>query len=306
VPLVAVLGARGFLGAQVVGSFASVADVEVVQVVRRTDRAEGAGRWESLDLLDDDEGSLSAAMTRVHPQVVVNCTGLTIGPRADLIAQNVVAVGRLLDALERSGIAARLIHLGSAAEYGPGPTGHPVSEASCPRPTSVYGTTKLAATQLVVEAVRSGRLEATVLRIFNPLGPGMADHTLPGAALRKMRQAMAQRAPGIQMGPLEAVRDFIDLRDIGAAVVAATQTARLVDPVVNIGSGTGHPVRDVVAAIGGALGFAGSIDEDEAGSPRSADVPWQVADVRLAAQSLGWSARHDLESAVRSMVDAGR
>ena len=68
---------------------------------------------------------------------------------------------------------ARLVHLGSAAEYGRGPGRAPVREDEPARPVGPYGVTKLAGTRLV-ELARTAGLPAVVLRVFNPVGPGGA------------------------------------------------------------------------------------------------------------------------------------
>ncbi|HEX7611814.1 MAG TPA: NAD-dependent epimerase/dehydratase family protein, partial [Candidatus Limnocylindrales bacterium] len=195
----------------------------------------------------------------------------------------------------------RLVHIGSAAEYGPGTIDRPVVETTWPRPVSPYGIAKLAATHLVAASAAAGQ-DAVVLRVFNALGPAMPPGTLPSTALSRLTDAMMCSASHIEMGPLDAVRDFVDVRDIAAAVVAACRAPRLEAPVINVGSGTGHSARELVQALAERVGFAGEIGEAAAGSPRSSDVPWQVADVSLAERLLGWRATHDLRSTVELMT----
>jgi nucleoside-diphosphate-sugar epimerase len=127
---------------------------------------------------------------------------------------------------------------------------------------------------------------------------------MPGAALRRLAEAVANSAPRIEMGPLGAVRDFVDVRDVAAAVVAACLAARLEASIVNVGSGAGHSARELVEVLAERLGFAGEIGEAAAGSPRSSDVPWQVADITLAERILGWHPVHDLRSSVE-LLGAG-
>jgi nucleoside-diphosphate-sugar epimerase len=177
-----------------------------------------------------------------------------------------------------------------------------VPESTCPRPVSAYGIAKLAATELVAGAAAAGA-DAVVLRVFNALGPAMPPGSLPSTALSRLTDAVATSAPRIEMGPLGAVRDFVDVRDIAAAVVAACRATRLNAPVINVGSGNGHTARELVLALAERLGFVGEIGEAAPGSPRSSDVPWQVAEMSLAERALGWRAVHDLRSTVESMTD---
>jgi len=300
VTIALVLGANGFIGSHVADAMRALPGVEVVGAGLGAPLPGLEGRWLDLDLLADD-GRLEAELRSASPNLLVNCTGATTGTPADLVRLDVLTTARLLEAITRSGVRTRLIHLGSAAEYGRGATGEPVGESACPRPVSPYGIAKLAATQLVVASAAQG-LEATVLRVFNALGPSMPPDSLPGAALRRLSEAAAGSASRIDMGPLGAVRDFVDVRDIASAAVAACRAPRLDAPIVNVGSGVGHTARELVQALAERLGFDGEIGEAQAGSPRSSDVPWQVADISLAERVLGWRAAHDLRSTVELMT----
>ena len=298
--LAVVLGANGFIGRHVAQAMSGWPEIEVVGAGLGTPLPGLERRWLDIDLLAGD-GRLAAELRAMDPRLVVNCTGATAGTAAELTRLNVDTTAALLEAIARSGIRARLIHLGSAAEYGSGKTGHPVAETATARPLSPYGTAKLAATRLVTAEAAAGR-DAVVLRVFNALGPGMPPGTLPGGALRQLADAVANASSRIEMGPLGSVRDFIDVRDIGAAVVAAGRSPRLDSPVINVGSGAGHSARELVLALARRVGFLGDIGEGAAGSPRSSDVPWQVADVSLAWRLLGWRAVHDLNSSVVLMT----
>ncbi|PSJ23958.1 NarL family transcriptional regulator, partial [Streptosporangium nondiastaticum] len=72
-------------------------------------------------------------------------------------------------------------------------------------------------------------------------------------------------------------------------------------PVLNIAGGTARPVRAVAEALIAAAGFRGELDEDGAGSSRSAAVPWQEADVSLARKALDWSPRRSLATSVTDL-----
>ncbi len=302
--LVLVLGANGFIGSHVSTALTSQPDVEVVGAGLGTPLPGLERGWLDLDLLAGDDTRLEAELRGLKPDAVVNCTGASVGSTSDLVRLNVLVTARVVEALARSNLGTRLVHFGSAAEYGPGPAGRPVTESACARPVSPYGIAKLAATQIVLAAADQGR-EAVVLRVFNALGPSMPENSLPGAAQRRLAEAVATGTQRIELGPLGSVRDFVDVRDIAAAVVAACRVPSLDAPLVNVASGTGHTARELVDALARAVSFEGEIAETAAGSPRSSDVPWQVADVSLARKVLGWQSVHDLRSSVELMT-AGR
>lgn len=275
---VLVTGGTGFLGAHVVAA-AERAGLSVVAAAR------SAGR--RVDLAGDPR-AVAALVADVAPDVVVNCAGATAGSTAALTAANLVGVDCLLGALRSSAPRARLVHFGSAAEYGRGEPGVPVGETVAPQPVGAYGVTKLAGTRLV-ELARDAGLDAVVLRVFNPVGPGAPAGSLPG------RLVAALRLGGeVRLGPLDAVRDFVDARDVADAALAAALAPALPHPVLNVGCGRGTPVRALVKELVALAGHAGVVREDAPGSPRSADVPWQQADIALARADLGWRPRRPL------------
>jgi NDP-hexose 4-ketoreductase len=308
VPVLLVVGAGGFIGRHVTVAARALPGMRVVGAGRGSPPPAFAvgpeGDWLAIDLLQEPL-DLTAALRNLRPDALVNCAGTTTGTRSELVASNVVATAHLLESLERSATGTRLVHIGSAAEYGPGEVGVPVTESADPRPVGPYGISKLCGTQLVTAAARAGKVEAIVLRVFNALGPGMAEDSLAGTAFRRATDALASGTDTIRMGPLDAVRDFVDVRDVAAAVVAAGGLRRFEAPIVNIGSGMGHSARELVQALAAALGFGGAISEEDEGSPRSAEVPWQVADRSLAGRILAWGPAHHLGSTVEFVAGAG-
>src|SRR5690606_30438985 len=166
-----------------------------------------------------------------------------------------------------------------AAEYGAVTPGVPVGGAPPPPPLGVYGVPRLASTRLVELSAPEGALAAGALRVFNPVGPGLPPGNLSGGAAQSLREASRTGADHITLGPLDAHRDFVDVRDVAAAIVAAALADRVPQPVLNVGSGEAVPVRDAVALLARTAGFTGRIAETARAPSRSRDVPWIAADV---------------------------
>ena len=103
-------------------------------------------------------------------------------------------------------------------------------------PVGPYGVTKLKATRLVT----GSGLPATVLRVFNPVGAGMARDSMPGMAASAMADALASGRDAITLGDLSARRDFVDVRDVAEAAAAASRHETL-PAVINVGSGRATP-----------------------------------------------------------------
>lgn len=278
-PRVLVIGADGYLGRNVLVALRTRPDLRVRAATR------SGGGDVCLDLAGHP-GHVAAVLTEEMPDVVVNCAGAVSGTEAELTAANVTGPATLVTALARVAPGIRLVHLGSAAEYGATEIGVPVTEDMPATPVSAYGRSKLAGTRLVVLG-RSAGLDTVVLRVFNPIGPHSPTASLPGRVVSELVRAVATR-DDIHLGPLSSVRDFVDVRDIARAVLAAVGAATLDQPILNLGSGVGTPVRSIVDELATVAGFTGSVVESSAGSDRSAAVPWQRADISAIGGALDW------------------
>ena len=294
-----VLGGSGFLGGHV-RRRARAAGLDVV-TAGRSGLPDSPGH-RLVDLAADDPARIAAMLAEVSPDAVINCAGATVGRPEALVAANVNGTYALVKAMLLAARPARLVHLGSAAEYGRAEPGIPVSERAAPRPAGLYGSTKLAGSRLVDLAAAAG-LESVVLRVFNPVGPGAPRTGLPGRLAAELRQ-YAAHGTDVRVGPLDAVRDFVDARDVADAAVAAAAAARRPRPVLNIGSGRAVPVRAMVNELLAISGCAATVHEDAAGPARSAEVPWQQADISRAAEDLGWQPRRDLATSLADLWKA--
>ncbi|MEU5696698.1 NAD(P)-dependent oxidoreductase [Actinosynnema sp. NPDC020468] len=291
---VLVFGASGYLGSEV----ATVLSARGAEVVRAGRAARDPG-WVAHDLVHGGPDDLVARLAEVRPDVVVNCTGRLDGTVAELVAANVTATANLVDALADSGT--RLVTLGSAAEYGVVPDGTPVAEDAPAEPVAAYGITKLAATSLVRAAVTAGRLDAAVLRVFNPIGAGMPGGTVLGRAAAGIRKSLVDGGD-VVLGPLGAFRDFVDVRDVAEAVSAAALASDLgAGPVLNVGSGAAVTVREAVKLLVEVSGFTGRVVESDPAPHRSGAVNWIEADLTRVGEALGWRPRHTLAESVRDL-----
>ncbi|MCX4529417.1 MULTISPECIES: NAD(P)-dependent oxidoreductase [unclassified Streptomyces] len=280
-----VLGRTGYLGAHVVDRLRALPGARVFDGGRSPDADFG------VDLAADRPERLAATLAAAAPDVVVNCAGATGGDAVTLAEVNARGPAALCAALREAAPAARLVHLGSAAEYGPGEPDTRVTEWAATRPVGPYGATKLAGTV----AVTSSGLDAVVLRVGNPVGPGAPLTGLPGRIAALLREAGPDPEAVLRLGDLSAHRDFVDVRDVAQAVALAVTAPGPLPPVLNIGSGRAVPVRALVRVLAARAGFRGRIEEAEAGgSARSAQVSWQCSDITAAAEALGWRPAHGL------------
>ncbi|MEN8651072.1 NAD-dependent epimerase/dehydratase family protein [Streptomyces sp. 21So2-11] len=324
---VLLLGANGYLGRFVADRLLADPAVQLTALGRGDDADV------RFDLATGSPGALTRFLDAVHPGVVINCAGATRGGARDLTRHNTIAVATVCEALRRSGCGARLVQLGCAAEYGPSQPGSSTAEDAVPRPGGPYGVSKLAATELVL----GSDLDAVVLRVFSPVGPGTPAGSPLGRLAEAMRRAMQSGDGELKLSGLGVQRDFVDVRDVARAVHAASLSAA--QGVVNIGTGRAVRLRDAAAVLARVAGYAGTLHELDApsaysagsaaatarnggaggvlttvGAPRGETPPehlgggpfpypdgcgsWQQADVRTARDRLGWRPRINLEESL--------
>ncbi|MGG8409324.1 NAD-dependent epimerase/dehydratase [Streptomyces sp. 12297] len=320
---VLLIGANGYLGRYVADRLLADPAVQLTALGRGDDADV------RFDLATGSPGALTRFLDAVHPGVVINCAGTTRGGARELTRHNTVAVATICESLRRSGCGARLVQLGCAAEYGPSQVGSSTAEDAVPRPGGPYGVSKLAATELVL----GSGLDAVVLRVFSPVGPGTPAGSPLGRLAEAMRRAMQSGDGELKLGGLGVQRDFVDVRDVARAVHAASLSAA--QGVVNIGTGRAVRLRDAASVLARVAGYGGSLHEIDGppqhpgygsrppglaaiGAPRSeatsdqiaaAAAPaaypypdgcgaWQQADVRTARDRLGWRPRINLEESL--------
>ncbi len=232
---------------------------------------------------------------------------------------NVVRSLRLLDAVRESGVDTVLFS-STAAVYG-NPSQIPVPETAPRAPESPYGASKLAVEHILEAYGVAHGLRWASLRYFNAAGAH------PDGTLREAHEpethliplvvdaALARRAPPVVFGndyPTPdgtCVRDYVHVCDLASAHAAALDALRSGTSVgpVNLASGRGFSVREVIDAAGRLLGapVAHSV-----GARRAGDPPVLIADPSRASSVLGWRpVRSDLETiledAVRSRASTG-
>lgn len=293
---VLLIGAGGFLGGHVLRCLDS-AGAEIITAVRSVPSRLAADLV--IDLARDTATEVGERLADLHPDVVINCSGVTAGGPDQMAAGNVTAPATLVTALLTHVPRTRLIHLGSAAEYGPTGVGIPIREDTPPQPSSLYGVTKLAGTGLV-QLGRTAGLDAVVLRVFNPVGVGAPTTSLAGRVLAEVQRARTEH-DAIRLGPLDAMRDFVAARDVADAVVAAANSAVELPSVLNVGAGRAMSARDLVKALLDQIGFAGPIHETSLDSHRSGSVSWQQAYIATTQRLLSWQPDLELRSALAEL-----
>ena len=208
-------------------------------------------------------------------------------------------------ALQRHGVR-RFVFSSSATVYGD-PARLPITEDMPLTATNPYGQTKLMAEQMLRDlGVADPAWQTACLRYFNPVGAhqsgriGEDPRDTPNNLMPYVAQVAVGRRPQLQVFGDDyatpdgtGVRDYIHVCDLAQGHVAALRRlfSHAGSFTVNLGTGRGHSVLEVVAAYAAA---SGREIPSEVVPRRPGDVAECWADPTLADVLLGWRARHDL------------
>jgi UDP-glucose-4-epimerase GalE len=213
-----------------------------------------------------------------------------------------VAKGLELLSAMRAGGVDRIIFSSTCATYGV-PVRVPIDESHPQDPISPYGATKRAFERALMDHARAGNVRAVVLRYFNaagchPDGSLGEDHRPEEHLVPRAIDAALGRAPALTIFGDDydtpdgtCIRDYVHVQDLARAHVLALDaidhpiTPETRYQAYNLGTETGHSVREVVSAVERAAGVAVPV---RVGARRPGDPPRLVASAQLAGERLGW------------------
>ena len=285
---IVVTGAAGFVGRAVLRHLVRAGE-QVVAVDRRPSLAAAGVRVVTADLLDaggDVTGALRCADAVIH---LAGCPGVR-DDRPDVerhrARDNVDATARVLETVPP---AVPLVVASSSSVYGGSRDGRPSREDDPLRPTGGYARSKVRVEQLCAARVADGAL-VTTARPFTVAGEGQR----PDMALARWIAATRSGVPVQVFGSTARRRDVTDVRQVAAALVGL---ARSGEPgPVNVGTGVGHTLGDLLDAVEAALGRRPVVELVPAAAE---EVTATLADTARLRSLLGWVPATDLRALVR-------
>ena len=314
-----VTGGTGYIGSHTVVELLNAgADVVIVDnlsnsklcVLDRIEKITGKRpTFVRCDLLDRD--ALDAAFA-AHPEIdsVIHFAGLkAVGESCAqplrYYHNNLTGTFFLLECMKKYGVH-RIVFSSSATVYGT-PKTVPIKEDFPLSTTNPYGETKLMIERILKDcATADPTLSACILRYFNPIGAH--ESGLIGEDPRGIPNNLLPYIAKVAAGKLECVnvfgndydtpdgtgvRDYIHVVDLAKAHLKAldyTKTLHGVD-YINIGTGNGYSVLDMIRAFGEAWGAPVKY---RIAPRRPGDIATCYADPTKAREVLGWEAQYDL------------
>jgi UDP-arabinose 4-epimerase len=236
--------------------------------------------------------------------------GESVADPARYYRNNLIGTLSLLEAMHETGVD-KIVFSSTCATYGI-PEVVPIRETAPQLPVNPYGETKLAIERALHWYRQAYGLRSISLRYFNAAGadpegeigelhePEM--HLVPLVLQTALGQRSHVDIYGTDYPTADgtAIRDYIHVEDLAEAHLRALDhlCAGSEGAALNLGTGCGHSVREVIAA---AEAISGRPIARQEAARRPGDAPVLVANPGLAAEQLGWRARYsDLQTIIRT------
>lgn len=309
-----VTGGAGYIGAHVVrlliqrGDNVFVVDDLVTGVAARLDGLPVTQMDLSTDQAPD---AIEALMRENHIEAVIHFAARkqvaeSVARPAWYFQQNIGSLANVLLAMERAATSC-LVFSSSAAVYG-STEGQAISETDPTNPINPYGESKLFGERLVTDATRAFNLRAASLRYFNVAGAGwpeLGDNSASNLVPMVFERIDAGKQPLIFGDDYPTpdgtcIRDYVHVLDLADAHIAALDHLKgraNGHEVLNVGTGTGTSVREMVDVIARTTGAS---YEPFVGPRRSGDSARVVASAGKIETLLGWQASRGIEEIVAS------
>lgn len=306
---VLVTGAAGFVGRHLMPALrAAFPGAELIPCARA---GEGGDGMRGFDLLDPE--GMAALVAEVRPDACVHLAALSAV--ADSFADpdavwraNVDGTRALAAALMRHAPGCVLLHVSSGEIYGLSfRSGAALDEEAAMQPANPYAAAKAASDIALGEMALRG-LHVLRMRPLNHVGPGQSTRFAVAAFARQIARIEAGlQEKVIRTGALDRMRDFMDVRDVCAAYVAALSRAPDLPAgrAFNLASGRLRPISEVLSDLLRLSGVEARVEESAA-ALRPIDLPQTRCSAAAAAELLGWAPAVPWERTLGEMLSYWR
>lgn len=255
-----------------------------------------------------DPHSIDSAIKSICPDRVHHLGAQSFVPTswispADTIQTNLIGTLNLFESIRRYS-PETIVQIASSSEiYGNIKERRGITENDMPNPLSPYGVSKLAMDRLGYQYAMSHRLRIVVTRAFNHTGPRRGEQFVTSNFAKQIAEiSLGKRMPVIEVGNLDAWRDWTDVRDVVIAYRLAVDHIYEYGIPFNIASGT--PVL-VEKMLGKLIELSGKsievkLDKDRL---RPSDIHYLEGDSTKFREKTGWSPSIPFDVTLKDLLD---
>ena len=307
---VVVTGAAGFIGSHLVETLVASEGARVSALVRyKSDQSIGCLAYlppeilERVEIVHGDLCYQETLLDLIKPGDIVFHLGALISvpysfknPLA-FEEVNVKGTANLLHVCRQSQVR-RLLVMSTAEVYGTAQY-IPIDEAHPLSPHSPYAATKIAAEKLAESFWRAYQFPTTIVRPFNAFGPRQSERAVIPTII-----GQALHSDTIRLGNIGPERDFTYVKDTVRALIELACTPEACGRTINIGTGRGVSVQELVQTTSDLLGKKLNIVVDQQRvRTGTSEVQRHAAQTALLHSLIDWRPTFDLVSGLHNVIE---
>jgi GDP-4-dehydro-6-deoxy-D-mannose reductase len=290
-------------------------DVEVYGIIRWRSRTENIDHiWDDLKLLECDLRDASSTMDvigEIKPDRIFHLAAQSFVPTSwkaptESLTTNVIGQVNVFEAVRKLGIDCSIQIACSSEEYGMVYEDEvPIKESNPLRPLSPYGVSKVGQDMLGYQYFMSYGMKVVRTRGFNHTGPRRGPvFVCSDFAKQIIDIEKGIREPYMEVGNLDARRDFTDVRDMVRGYWLSLEKGKPGE-AYNICSGTDYSIKKILDMLIEISGVKVEVRTDK-GRLRPSDVPLLLGDNSLFTGDTGWKPEIPMEKTLSDLLDFWR
>ncbi|MBD3180161.1 MAG: NAD-dependent epimerase/dehydratase family protein [Candidatus Latescibacteria bacterium] len=312
---VLITGITGFAGSHLADLCLEKSDIELFGIIRWRSRTENIEHiWDRLQLLEcdlRDANSTRDVVEKISPDYIFHLAAQSFVPTSwnapsESLSTNILGELNLFEAVRKAGLSCRIQIACSSEEYGlVAEEELPIRESNPFRPLSPYGVSKVGQDMLGYQYYKSYGMEIVRTRGFNHTGPRRGPVFVCSDFARQITEIESGRKkPVMEVGNLEASRDFTDVRDMVRGYWLALEKGRAGE-VYNICSGRSYGIQSILDMLIDISGVELEVKQDKS-RLRPSDVPRLEGDYSKFAADTGWDPEIPLEKTLSDLLEFWR
>lgn len=312
---VLITGITGFAGSHLAELCLSKKDVELYGMIRWRSRMENIEHIQDrIRLLEcdlRDASSTRDVIEEVRPGLIFHLAAQSFVPTSwkapsESLQTNIIGQLNIFEAVRKLGLDCRIQIACSSEEYGMVyPDEVPIKESNPLRPLSPYGVSKVGQDMLGYQYFMSFGMKIVRTRGFNHTGPRRAPVFVCSDFARQIIDIeKGLKQPVMEVGNLDAKRDFTDVRDMVRAYWLSLEKGTP-GSVYNICTGRSYSIREILGKLVEISGVRVDVRTDK-GRLRPSDVPLLEGDNSAFRKDTGWEPVIPMEKTLADLLDFWR
>lgn len=257
-----------------------------------------------------DAANVEDVIKKVRPDAIYHlagqsAVGLSWDKPALTMSINVNGTLHLMDAVRKYSQNTRILLIGSSDQYGP------IKQEECPikeerqlKPVSPYGISKMTQEQMALLYIQSYHMNMVMVRAFNHIGPRQGKNFVVADFASKIADIEKGSDPILNVGNLEAYRDFTDVRDIVRGYHLLMIKGHKGE-IYNIGSGKPIKIREILDILVSLSNKPIKVEIDK-NRLRPIDVPLVQCDNTKIKNHTGWKIVNELHQTLEDTLNYWR